>query len=127
MEASSDLTLFEENFHLYHKICESDSIRDTKGFYYQFENDIEIAIFLDNGKLYAISNICPHQHSSVLHKGYIEDCTITCPLHGWIYSLKTGKALGGGASLKTYKVFERDGFVYVEIPTVEEPTWAKNL
>jgi nitrite reductase/ring-hydroxylating ferredoxin subunit len=117
----------EDNTQNFKKICPSDSVRDKKGIYYQFENEIEIAIFRENGLLYAVSNICPHQHSSVLHKGYVEDCTITCPLHGWMYSLKTGKALGGGASIKVYSVFERDGFIFVEIPTIEEPSWAKNL
>ncbi len=119
--------MFEQEFDGFVQICSSDYIQSTSGRCFQFEDNIEIAVFRENGVLYAISNICPHQHSSVLHKGYVEDCTITCPLHGWIYSLETGKALGGGASVKVYKVFERDGSVFLEIPIAEEPSWAKNM
>ena len=53
----------------------------------------------------------------------IEDCTITCPLHGWIYDLKTGKALGGNGRLKTYQVYRDGDDVMLEKPEPVEPTW----
>jgi NAD(P)H-dependent nitrite reductase small subunit len=66
--------------------------------------DEEIALFKVEGKLYAINNVCAHQHFSMLHKGELNGLEITCPMHGWTYSLETGKATSGSGSVKTYQV-----------------------
>jgi NAD(P)H-dependent nitrite reductase small subunit len=66
--------------------------------------DEEIALFKVEGKIYAINNVCAHQHFSMLHKGELNGLEITCPMHGWTYSLETGKATSGSGSVKTYQV-----------------------
>jgi NAD(P)H-dependent nitrite reductase small subunit len=66
--------------------------------------DEEIALFKVEGKLYAINNVCAHQHFSMLHTGELNGLEITCPMHGWTYSLETGKATSGSGSVKTYQV-----------------------
>lgn len=48
-----------------------------------------IAVFLHQGKYYAIDDFCPHQGAS-LAEGYIADCTIACPWHHWRFSLADG-------------------------------------
>ncbi|NKJ43983.1 MULTISPECIES: nitrite reductase small subunit NirD [unclassified Novosphingobium] len=54
----------------------------------------EIAIFhtLDN-QFYALVNKCPHRHGP-LSQGIVHGAVVTCPLHSWNISLKTGQALG---------------------------------
>jgi NAD(P)H-dependent nitrite reductase small subunit len=78
----------------------------------------EIAIFNFKGTLYAISNICPHQMSPLLAEGYIdkEGLIVTCPMHGWMYHIPTGRMIGGSGSIATYDIrFEGDD-VWVEDP-----------
>lgn len=54
----------------------------------------EIAIFRTaNGDVYALHNRCPHK-AGPLSEGIVHDTTVTCPLHNWRISLRTGEALG---------------------------------
>ena len=54
----------------------------------------EIAVFhtLDN-RFYALLNRCPHK-AGPLSQGIVHGDVVTCPLHNWNISLKTGEALG---------------------------------
>jgi nitrite reductase (NADH) small subunit len=54
----------------------------------------EIAVFhtLDN-RFYALVNRCPHK-AGPLSQGIVHGNVVTCPLHSWNISLKTGEALG---------------------------------
>ena len=54
----------------------------------------EIAVFhtLDN-QFYALINKCPHK-AGPLSQGIVHGHVVTCPLHNWNISLKTGEALG---------------------------------
>ena len=56
----------------------------------------EIALFhtLDNS-FYALENKCPHK-AGPLSAGIVHGNVVTCPLHGWNISLRTGAALGQG-------------------------------
>ena len=56
--------------------------------------DREIAVFrtLDNS-FYALVNQCPHKQGP-LSQGIVHGNVVTCPLHNWNISLKTGEALG---------------------------------
>jgi nitrite reductase (NADH) small subunit len=55
----------------------------------------EIAVFhtLDH-QFYALVNKCPHK-AGPLSQGIVHGHVVTCPLHNWNVSLKTGKALSG--------------------------------
>lgn len=54
----------------------------------------EIAVFRTmNGQVYALVNKCPHRHGP-LSQGIVHGAVVTCPLHNWNISLKTGEALG---------------------------------
>ncbi|MEO8666204.1 MAG: Rieske 2Fe-2S domain-containing protein, partial [Ignavibacteria bacterium] len=69
----------DENFV---KICkESDVYR--KGRRYQLDDENEIALFKVNDKIYAVDNICPHNHTSQIYNGYIENLYVACPEHGF--------------------------------------------
>ena len=84
----------------------------------------EIALFLIKGKVYAISNVCPHQHRAVLAQGSISGLTVTCPKHGWVYDLRSGKAVRASGQVKRYEVKVENGEVFVEeAAEPDKPTW----
>jgi len=45
------------------------------------------------GEILAIEDRCPHR-GGPLSQGIVHGDTVTCPLHNWVISLKTGKAQG---------------------------------
>ena len=54
----------------------------------------EVAVFHTlEGKFYALVNKCPHKQGP-LSQGIVHGHVVTCPLHNWNISLKTGEALG---------------------------------
>lgn len=73
----------------------------------------DIALFYDGGRMFAVQNDCPHQHFSMLHEGELKDCRITCPMHGWTFDLKTGRAVVGSGRLKRYAVEVADGRIWI--------------
>ena len=65
---------------------------------------VEIALFHIDGKFYAISNVCVHQ-GGPLSKGTLHGGIVTCPWHGWKYSVKDGKSPhSGGDRVSSYPV-----------------------
>ena len=44
-------------------------------------------------RIYAIEDHCPHK-GGPLSQGIVHGAAVTCPLHNWVISLETGKALG---------------------------------
>jgi nitrite reductase/ring-hydroxylating ferredoxin subunit len=82
--------------------------------------DEEIALWRVGGVVYAIDNVCAHQHIPALHQGTLNGLTVACPMHGWTYSLETGLSLAGNGRVRTFRVkIERDD-IFVERP---EPKW----
>ena len=68
------------------------------------EKNIEIAVFNIEGLFYAISNSCIHK-GGLLSKGFLDGDIVTCPWHGWKYSVKTGESSHeGGDSVNSYEV-----------------------
>jgi ferredoxin-nitrite reductase len=49
----------------------------------------EMAVFKNNGKLYGVQNICPHEGGQLCN-GWIEGGAVVCPLHGYKFDLETG-------------------------------------
>jgi nitrite reductase (NADH) small subunit len=44
-------------------------------------------------RIFAIEDHCPHR-GGPLSQGIVHGTAVTCPLHNWVISLETGKALG---------------------------------
>ena len=67
--------------------------------------DLSIALYNVEGAFYATHNICTHAFAR-LHKGYLEDCRIECPLHQGVFDVRTGEPLEGPVSqpLRVFKV-----------------------
>lgn len=77
------------------------------------EKILEIAVFNLDGIYYAISNSCMHK-GGPLSKGFLNGDIITCPWHGWKYSVKTGKSPHqGGDSVNSYPVKIIEDKIYV--------------
>ena len=54
----------------------------------------EIAVFHTlRGEFYALVNKCPHK-GGPLSEGIVHGDTVSCPLHNWRISLRSGEALG---------------------------------
>ncbi len=45
------------------------------------------------GDFYALGNKCPHK-GGPLSEGIVHGDTVSCPLHNWRISLRSGEALG---------------------------------
>ena len=55
-------------------------------------------------RIYAIEDHCPHK-GGPLTQGIVHGAAVTCPLHNWVISLETGKALGADeGAVKTVPV-----------------------
>jgi nitrite reductase (NADH) small subunit len=44
-------------------------------------------------RIFALEDHCPHR-GGPLSQGIVHGVAVTCPLHNWVISLETGKALG---------------------------------
>lgn len=54
----------------------------------------EIAVFHTlGGQVYALVNKCPHK-AGPLSQGIVHGDSVSCPLHNWRISLRSGEALG---------------------------------
>lgn len=107
------------------EVCKLDQLKNRKGFLFIDEvEETEIAIFKSNNKIFAVSNICPHQHAPAISDGFVdENNCVTCPLHNWTFSLETGLAIGGVAKLKCYETIIEDNSVKIILPEENRPTW----
>lgn len=78
----------------------------------------EIAVFNVQGKYYAISNTCKHV-GGPLSLGLLKGNIVTCPWHGWKYSIVNGKSPHkGGDSVDSYETKISEGKLYVNlVPT----------
>jgi nitrite reductase/ring-hydroxylating ferredoxin subunit/multimeric flavodoxin WrbA len=98
-------------------ICSTDQIANGKSKVVSVMDKagskIEIALFNLNGTFHAISNVCVHK-GGPLSMGSLEGDVVTCPWHGWKYSVRTGKSPHkGGDSVNSYPVRVSENRVYV--------------
>jgi nitrite reductase (NADH) small subunit len=96
----------------------------------------EIVVFRHRDRVYALSNVCPHQGGPVgegLLLGRVEgvvgedgrylgdrfsaECThLVCPWHGWEYDIRTGACAAlPDVRLQCYETEIREGDVYVHL------------
>lgn len=96
------------------KVCKYSDLKEKVGQRFIID-DVEVAVFKVDGKVYALNNICLHQKASIIYDGFIEDGKVVCPAHGWQYDLKTGKIHQGVSGLDVYevKIIEDDVFIKV--------------
>jgi nitrite reductase/ring-hydroxylating ferredoxin subunit len=80
-----------------------------------YVDDEPVAVCNAEGTFYAIQNACTHAEGP-LSEGALEGVRITCPWHGSIFDVTTGKVLHGPATqpVKTYQVLLEGGTGRVE-------------
>ena len=78
-------------------------------------NGIELVLTNVRGGLYCFENRCPHEEVK-LSLGCIINKKIKCALHGYSFNLETGRSSEKDLNcLKTYRVKQEKGGVYIEI------------
>jgi nitrite reductase/ring-hydroxylating ferredoxin subunit len=102
----------------YTKICKVSELKEGQGKRFLVK-DIDVALFKVDGEVYALKNICPHQHTALIYDGYIEEDCVVCPAHGWMFNLKTGKQPTGAKGLDSYPVKIIDGEVFAHVNAKE--------
>ena len=73
----------------YTTVAKVGDIPDGEGATYTI-NERMVAVFNENGKYFAIDDLCPHMGAS-LAEGYLEDGVVSCPWHAWRFCIKDGK------------------------------------
>ncbi|WP_416900300.1 MAG: nitrite reductase small subunit NirD [Minwuia sp.] len=73
-----------------------------------------IAVFRTvDDQVFALEDRCPHKQGP-LSQGIVHGASVTCPLHNWVISLKTGEAQGADeGAVRTFPVQVRDGRVLI--------------
>ncbi|MBK9332277.1 MAG: Rieske (2Fe-2S) protein [Ignavibacteria bacterium] len=101
----------------YKKICKVSEIYNRKGRRFELDDENEIAVFKADGEIYVVDNICPHNHTSQMYDGYIEEGYISCPVHGFRFNIKTGEQpTKQGCRLRTFEHRTEGDYLFVKIP-----------
>lgn len=101
----------------YVKICRTSEIYNRKGKRFQLDDENEIALFRVGENFYAVDNICPHNHTSQMYDGFVEDMYLACPVHGYQFHLETGEQPGKiGCRLRTFELKIENDWIYVKKP-----------
>lgn len=74
-----------------------------------------------NGRFFAMDGLCSHE-GGILADGSLKGYTITCPLHGAEYDLRTGKVIQEPMGedkkvfdLRSYQVTLEEGCVHIDM------------
>jgi NAD(P)H-dependent nitrite reductase small subunit len=96
------------------KVCKLSDLQENAGKRIMID-DIDVALFKSEEKVYALQNVCPHQHAPIIYDGFIEEEKVYCPAHGWGFNLCDGKLGSGGKGLDPYEVKIVDEDVFVKV------------
>lgn len=82
-------------------------------------NGLELALIHSSDGIIAMDNACPHS-GGALGEGRVQGQTITCPLHGWQFDIRSGKCLSEKqAAQRLYATKIAEDQVWVEVPVAE--------
>ena len=96
------------------KVCQTKDMNEGYAKIAHLPKGDRVAVFLQEGKLSAISNACAHQNGP-LGEGKIINCLVTCPWHGFQYDVTNGRSPAPFTeTVPTYNVAVEDGFVLVD-------------
>jgi len=98
----------------YYKLGHERSFHEGRGTLIRI-GKVDLAIYKYQGKLFAMSNRCPHQGGPI-YKGEIRNGYVECPWHRYQFSVSSGKGPPGYDDvIPYYHVAVRDGVGYVAI------------
>lgn len=68
--------------------------------------------------MFAIEDHCPHK-GGPLSQGIVHGKAVTCPLHNWVISLESGKALGADeGAVRTIAVRNVEGVLSIAMESL---------
>lgn len=70
-------------------LCELSELKAGEGKYVEIDG-FQLAVFIDDEKVFVIDNACPHAGGN-LAGGYVEDGCAVCPWHHWAFRLDSGQ------------------------------------
>jgi nitrite reductase (NADH) small subunit len=75
-----------------------------------------IAVFrTGDDQVFALLDRCPHK-GGPLSQGIVHGASVTCPLHNWVISLETGKALGADeGAVRTIPIKVENGEIFIAL------------
>ncbi|MBW8447027.1 MAG: nitrite reductase small subunit NirD [Arenimonas sp.] len=79
----------------------------------------KIAVFRTaENEVFAIEDHCPHK-GGPLSQGIVHGKAVTCPLHNWVISLETGRALGADeGEVRTIPVRNEGGMLSIALESL---------
>jgi nitrite reductase (NADH) small subunit len=86
-------------------------------------NGRRIAVFLKDGKYFALNDFCPHMGAS-LAEGYLDGGGVICPWHAWKFCVESGSWLDNPKSrvkTETFAVRVEGDEIHVLLPDPPEP------
>jgi nitrite reductase/ring-hydroxylating ferredoxin subunit len=97
------------------KICSLSELEENRGKKFRLDSENEIAVFKVKDKIYAVDNICPHNHTPKIYNGFIKDDCVLCPVHFYEFNLNTGDSSGfQGGNLRIFETKIEDNHLYVK-------------
>ena len=79
------------------------------------KNGKQVLLIADGDKIFAIANRCPHEGYPLSEGTLGPGCVLTCNWHNWKFDLKSGAALVGRDPVRTYRIEERNGEIFVDL------------
>lgn len=99
------------------KICRKSDIFNRRGKRFQLDDENEIAVFRVGENFFAVDNICPHNHTTQMYDGHIDEMYVACPVHGYQFHLETGEQPSKhGCRLRTFELKIENDLIYVKKP-----------
>lgn len=72
----------------FRRVCKLTDLAEGFGRTF-YVGDRAIAVFMVDGKVFALDDTCPHMGAS-LGSGFVENGNVTCPWHFWRFRIKDG-------------------------------------
>ncbi|HSZ55944.1 MAG TPA: Rieske (2Fe-2S) protein [Tepidisphaeraceae bacterium] len=83
-------------------LCDFDELSEGRGKYVEI-GGFQLAVFLNEGKVYVTDNTCPHAGHS-LSGGEIVGGCVVCPWHAWAFRLENGQLRDAPlVTIRTYR------------------------
>ena len=80
-------------------------------------NGMNVVVYNVEGQFYCTGNVCAHKQGPI-GEGYLDPDakSVTCPLHGWMYDITSGKSLGLPGSIGSFPVKVENNQVMAQLP-----------
>lgn len=100
----------------YTLLDEASAIAAGQGKHYEIEGR-HLAAFRLGERVFVTDYRCPHAGRPMTLATPAEDCTLTCPVHAWKFSLETGaNADRTRPALPVFETRQEAGQVFVRLP-----------